>query len=170
MLVSPFYTPLRPYDDQQRLQKTRSTRICCFSPCVEQVLRTTTALNEAGFTQITMYETLIRTMDVNSFAPPKSIKEVQGKLKEAEVKKEERRLRQMASAKLRLEGGLAQKGKRKAEDDEEEVEEAIPTKRVRELSVLPGTPQKTQEEGKPSVVRNYFVIYREDYGTCYTVQ
>jgi tRNA (adenine57-N1/adenine58-N1)-methyltransferase len=33
-------------------QKDRTARICCFSPCIEQVLRTVTSLNEAGFTGV----------------------------------------------------------------------------------------------------------------------
>lgn len=36
------------------LQKDRATRMCCFSPCMEQVLRTVSALNEAGFTGLSL--------------------------------------------------------------------------------------------------------------------
>ncbi|KAJ3124055.1 tRNA (adenine-N(1)-)-methyltransferase catalytic subunit trm61 [Nowakowskiella sp. JEL0407] len=35
-------------------------RICCFSPCMEQVLETVNALSSAGFSDIRMFETLVR--------------------------------------------------------------------------------------------------------------
>ncbi|KAG8987429.1 tRNA (adenine-N(1)-)-methyltransferase catalytic subunit trm61 [Tulasnella sp. 427] len=86
---------------KQALKKTQSTRICCFSPCAEQVLRTVSALNDSGFTSITMYETLIRTIDVGSYPPSKSVGTVADKLKDADVKREARRVRQIEDSALR---------------------------------------------------------------------
>ncbi|KAG0371015.1 tRNA methyltransferase complex GCD14 subunit-domain-containing protein [Gamsiella multidivaricata] len=39
-------------------------KICTFSPCIEQISRTVTALNEQGFVDIQMYECLIRFNEV----------------------------------------------------------------------------------------------------------
>lgn len=41
-------------------QKDRIGRICCFSPCIEQVQLTCKALKEAGFVEIRMFEVLMR--------------------------------------------------------------------------------------------------------------
>ncbi|KAF7768295.1 hypothetical protein Agabi119p4_7538 [Agaricus bisporus var. burnettii] len=87
---------------KKTLRKDRITRICCFSPCIEQVLRTVSALNDAGFTEITMYETLLRPHEVSQIPQLQSIGHVSQKLKEAEKRREEKRLRQIANNKARL--------------------------------------------------------------------
>lgn len=92
------------------LKKTQSTRICCFSPCAEQVLRTVSALNDSGFTSITMYETLLRTIDVGSYPPLKSVGTVAEKLKDADVKREARRVKQIEESAMRAK----EKGRKKA--------------------------------------------------------
>jgi len=79
--------------------KDRITRICCFSPCMEQVFRTVKALNEAGFTEITMYETLVRPIEVFQIPPLQPISIVSEKLKKSELKREDKRLRQIAANK-----------------------------------------------------------------------
>ncbi|KZT60107.1 tRNA methyltransferase complex GCD14 subunit [Calocera cornea HHB12733] len=79
------------------LKKDRVARICCFSPCMEQVLRTVAALNEAAFSDVTMFETLLRPSEVQQI-PLQSIDAVTEKLKMGEVQKEARRLRQIEAA------------------------------------------------------------------------
>ncbi|KIO05281.1 hypothetical protein M404DRAFT_141130, partial [Pisolithus tinctorius Marx 270] len=113
------------------LRKDRPTRICCFSPCMEQVLRAVTALNEAGFTDICMYETLLRPHEVQQFPTPLSLDNVVDKLKRLEKFREEKRLRQVANS------------KRKREDDSDISE---PDKRART-----GEPDATRNEGVPSI-------------------
>ncbi|KAI9568478.1 tRNA methyltransferase complex subunit Cpd1 [Boletus coccyginus] len=92
---------------KKALRKDCPTRICCFSPCMEQVLRTVSALNEAGFTDITMYETLLRPHEVQQLPPPRPLAQVIDKLKRMEHYREEKRQRQIANA-----------GKRKRDEDD----------------------------------------------------
>ncbi|KAI0648177.1 tRNA methyltransferase complex GCD14 subunit-domain-containing protein [Trametes meyenii] len=106
---------------KKALRKDRMTRICCFSPCMEQVLRTVSALNDAGFTEITMYETLLRPHQVEAAPALPHIRTVSDRLKRSEARREEKRLRQIANARLGIERRAA---KRKAEDDDGDDDDA----------------------------------------------
>ncbi|KIY51559.1 tRNA methyltransferase complex GCD14 subunit [Fistulina hepatica ATCC 64428] len=80
------------------MKKDRETRICCFSPCMEQVMRTVNALNDAGFVDIKMFETLLRPHEVIQNPVMPTIAQAGEKLKKAEVRREEKRQRQMAAS------------------------------------------------------------------------
>ncbi|KAK0487738.1 tRNA methyltransferase complex subunit Cpd1 [Armillaria novae-zelandiae] len=97
---------------KKALRKDCITRICCFSPCMEQVLRTVSALNDAGFTDITMYETLLRPHDLAQIPALPSIDAAADKLKHAERRREDKRLLQIAQG---------QRTKRKRQPDDEEL-------------------------------------------------
>lgn len=105
---------------------------------MEQVLRTVNALNEAGFvgafsneyrpssmadlykkriSDITMYETLIRPHEVSQVPTLVSITEVSEKLKQAEQKREGKRLRQIANSR-----NIVGKRKRVENADDEVLE------------------------------------------------
>lgn len=126
------------------LRQDISTRICCFSPCIEQVLRTVTSLSEHGFTDITMYESLVRTHEsLTNVAPLDTISQVVERIRQTEAKRESRRQMQIAHSRADRERRLAdQQGtttsepypqelsgdeslKRKAETQEEPAE-AVP--------------------------------------------
>ncbi|KAJ3364883.1 tRNA (adenine(58)-N(1))-methyltransferase catalytic subunit trmt61a [Allomyces arbusculus] len=51
---------------KQAMRKDVATRVCSFSPCIEQVARTVEALTQHGFTNIEMYECLLREHDVRN--------------------------------------------------------------------------------------------------------
>ncbi|KAL0961482.1 hypothetical protein HGRIS_006424 [Hohenbuehelia grisea] len=124
------------------LRKDRISRICCFSPCMEQVLRTVIALNDAGFSEITMYETLTRPHEVSIAPPPlKTVQSAATTLMQAERVREDRRLRQVASS---TRAGLSKKqdktGKSKdvATGEEEDASEgAKPHGEKRKRGVSP---------------------------------
>lgn len=83
----------------QALRRDRVTRICCFSPCIEQVLKTVTALTEHGFTDVETFESLVRTHESHSAAGPEvSIDEAINRIRVVEKRKETRRLIQIEKA------------------------------------------------------------------------
>lgn len=107
---------------KKALRKDLTARICCFSPCMEQVLRTVSALNDAGFTDITMYETLLRPHEVNQVPTLQPISQVSDKLKKSEIRREEKRLKQIAQrnrhgAKRKRDDGAAEDNEEAASDD-----------------------------------------------------
>ncbi|EKD03910.1 hypothetical protein A1Q2_01923 [Trichosporon asahii var. asahii CBS 8904] len=109
------------------------TRICCFSPCIEQVLKTATTLREEGFTDVSTVEVLTRTYDLAAAPPPHShalqdVSSIADKLRDHERRKEERRVIQMKNARAK-----ARAMKEKAE---------------REAA---GAPEPSTEEGKMDV-------------------
>ncbi|KAJ7608548.1 tRNA methyltransferase complex GCD14 subunit, partial [Roridomyces roridus] len=110
---------------KQALRKDRTTRICCFSPCMEQVLRTVSALNDAGFIDITMYETLIRPHDVAQVPVLQPISDIEEKLKKSEEIREIKRLRQIAAKQKTDESAHGEKRKRDDGDDEQDLAEAV---------------------------------------------
>lgn len=81
------------------LRRDTVTRICCFSPCIEQVLKTVTALNEHGFTDVETFESLVRTHESHAAAGPEvSIDEAISRIRVVEKRKEARRLIQIEKA------------------------------------------------------------------------
>lgn len=82
------------------------TKICCFSPCLEQVLKTVSALREAGFADISTQEVLLRQHEL--IPPPLAssshlhdVSSIVQNLKVHEQKKAERRALQMKTARER---------------------------------------------------------------------
>lgn len=138
------------------LRRDVMTRICCFSPCIEQVLRTVTALSDAGYTDIATYESLVRTHEsLTNVAPLESIGDVVARIRQTEAKRESRRTIQMAQSKLERERRQAEKAaaegastvdatgpvsdshshKRKAEEDTGEAPAKKPAKADTDIDV-----------------------------------
>lgn len=81
------------------LKKGETTRVCCFSPCIEQVLRTVTALSENGFTDIATYESLVRTHEsLTNVGQLENIGSVIERIRTNEHKREARHEMQIAQS------------------------------------------------------------------------
>ncbi|KAI9017764.1 tRNA methyltransferase complex GCD14 subunit-domain-containing protein [Gaertneriomyces semiglobifer] len=50
---------------KEALKTNKSGKVCCFSPCIEQVTRTCETLKELGFIEIRMFEVLSRAYEVS---------------------------------------------------------------------------------------------------------
>ncbi|CAO3647594.1 unnamed protein product [Mucor hiemalis] len=50
---------------KEAFKQNHTGKICCFSPCIEQVAKSVTALEEQGFIDITMFECLIREHQIS---------------------------------------------------------------------------------------------------------
>ncbi|GJN94082.1 hypothetical protein Rhopal_007146-T1 [Rhodotorula paludigena] len=103
---------------KKALRKDRQSRICCFSPCIEQVIRTCSALAELGFSDITMYETLTRTHDPAPLVAP-TVDDAVERIQAVERKKERRRVGQIEEARKKRE-----EKKRKRDEEVAEAAEA----------------------------------------------
>ncbi|KAG0211602.1 tRNA (adenine-N(1)-)-methyltransferase catalytic subunit trm61 [Mortierella sp. GBA30] len=71
---------------KKAFKQNKIGKICTFSPCIEQISRTVTALNEQGFVDIQMYECLIRFNEVRVI-PMWTIEEAMEKQRAVENKR-----------------------------------------------------------------------------------
>lgn len=141
----------------QALRRDTVTRICCFSPCIEQVLKTVTALNEHGFTDVETFESLVRTHESHSAAGPEvSIDEAINRIRVVEKRKETRRLIQIEKARSAEVQAGSRNGATAAEvDADDDGVNSVPEqsgsalKRKFEREVDDGEEAKVEEE-KPS--------------------
>ncbi|KAG0143600.1 hypothetical protein CROQUDRAFT_66037 [Cronartium quercuum f. sp. fusiforme G11] len=123
-------------DAKRVMNRAYTSRICCFSPCMEQVQKTCQTLQALGFAEITMFETLLRTHEPASVPMP-TVANAVSRIREVERKKELRRERQIAEAKARKE---AESGESKVATEELESKPIPGVKRPRtESSPLDGT-------------------------------
>ncbi|CAO3573494.1 unnamed protein product [Mortierella alpina] len=135
-------------------------KICTFSPCIEQISRTVTALNEQGFVDIQMFECLIRFNEIRVI-PMWTIEEAMEK--QRAVEKKRKRDKPQATSK--------KNGKRQERQTQEDAEEESSKDKLAKLETLvddgndssaAATPMSTSgSEAEPSSATSTPVIVPE---------
>ncbi|MBW0517086.1 hypothetical protein O181_056801 [Austropuccinia psidii MF-1] len=171
--------PWDALEDVKRLMNpSQISRICCFSPCIEQVQKTCQTLASLGFSDLVMFETLVRTHEPVTTTMAK-VDDAVKRIKEVEIKKEARREKQISEAKRRKQLTKANvviqpdsnetHDKRKVSQDPEdsnnhiskkprtEIKEENPRPEVKEQSPRPGIkeesprPETKEESPRPEI-------------------
>lgn len=141
-------------------------KICTFSPCIEQISRTVTALSDNGFVDIQMYECLIRFNEIRVI-PMWTIEEAMEKQRAIEKKRKRalpRVLRESAAAADEQEEEEAKKIKIESADDSNmssavgtpssttgsEMDEGVQVKSETATPSVPSTPILSSETASPS--------------------
>ncbi|KAK3826007.1 MAG: tRNA methyltransferase complex subunit Cpd1 [Benniella sp.] len=104
---------------KKAFKQDRIGKICTFSPCIEQISRTVTALNEHGFVDIQMYECLLRFNEIRVI-PMWTIDEAMEKQRAMEKK------RKRATPRI-LRDDIAEKTLEQPQDQEEDEGEEGPS-------------------------------------------
>lgn len=152
-----------------------TTRVCCFSPCIEQVLRTVKALSNCGFHDVETYEVLVRTHESVKEGlvetPARHIGDVQTKLLEAARKRErvsegqrQRAKEKKAKILARQEGahaaGKTQDGNDAGGTDDGDGDEDGANHDI----TTPSKKPRSEREDRPEVVDDVDLVEREDLG------
>ncbi|BGP27911.1 tRNA (adenine-N(1)-)-methyltransferase catalytic subunit trm61 [Rhodotorula toruloides] len=139
---------------------------------VDAVIRTTSSLSSLGFSNITMFETLSRTIDPTPSTGAKGIEEAVRRIREVEGKKERRREGQIREAKRRREekrrggdGGAADTAEGEPLPDDA-GEDELDSKRQK-LDTADSTPAPKPRGRKPRAERE-FTIKTGAYGRGHT--
>ncbi|KAJ9120721.1 hypothetical protein QFC22_002652 [Naganishia vaughanmartiniae] len=137
----------------QTLRPDLSTRICCYSPCIEQVTRTVAALDQEGFVDIQMFEVLAKPIEVTLPQPEfQTVSSISAKLRRQEIRKEQRRRFQVESSKKRKLADAAidvdaESSARDADQDMDEVSKRAKTKASEKET---GTASAAHDRSMPS--------------------